>query len=101
MTDKNITIIEKNISRTNAQRIKDTLCLLLPIAAAFAGCLLANPLWNHFCKNTDAPELFKFGLAVLLFAFSSSIVFIVTRKINPIMKIGIFSSKEKNIEPQK
>ena len=39
-----ITIIEKNLHRTNLQRLKDTLCLFFPIAAAFAGCLLADPL---------------------------------------------------------
>ena len=95
-SEEKITIIEKNLNRTNIQRIKDTLCLFFPIAAAFAGCFLTDPIWNIFCKNKTAPELLKFGAALLCFALSSSIVFILTRKINPIMKIGIFSSQDKS-----
>ncbi len=90
-----ITIIEKNVHRTNLQRIKDTLCLFFPIAAAFAGCLLADPIWNIFVKNKTAPELVKFGAALFCFAVASSIIFILTRKINPIMKIGIFDGNQK------
>ena len=93
--EEKITIIEKNLHRTNLQRLKDTLCLFFPIIAAFAGCLLTNPVWSIFCKNTKAPELLKFGAALLFFAISSFVVFIITRKINPIMKIGIFSGKNK------
>ena len=93
---ENITIIEKNVHRTKLQIFKDTLCLFFPIAAAFSGCLLTDPIWNHFNKNKTAPELLKFGAAVILFAAASSIVFIITRKINPIMKIGIFSGREKS-----
>ena len=89
-------IIEKNIHRTYRQTIKDTLCLFFPIASAFAGCFLTNPIWNLFVKNKTAPELLKFGAALLFFAVSSSIVFILTRKINPIMKIGIFGGKDKS-----
>ena len=88
-------IIEKNIHRTYRQIIKDTLCLFFPIASAFAGCFLTDPIWNLFVKNKTAPELLKFGAALLFFAVSSSIVFILTRKINPIMKIGIFGGKDK------
>ena len=90
-----ITIIEKNLHRTNLQRLKDTLCLFFPIAAAFAGCLLADPVWKFFFKNEKAPELIKFGASLVFFAISGTIVFIITRKINPIMKMGIFSGHEK------
>ena len=90
-----MTIIEKNIYRTHRQRIKDTMCLFFPIAAAFAGCLLTDPVWNIFVKNKTAPELLKFGAAVVSFAISSGIFFILPRKINPIMKIGIFNDKDK------
>lgn len=83
--EKEITIIEKNVHRTNLQRVKDTLCLFIPIAAAFAGC---------FLPGKTAPELVKFGAAVLMFVITSTIVFIITRKINPIMKIGIFSEED-------
>ena len=90
-----MTIIEKNIYRTHRQIIKDTLCLFFPIASAFTGCLLTDPVWNILVKNKTAPELLKFGAAVVSFAISSGIVFILTRKINPIIKIGIFNDKDK------
>ena len=94
--EDNITIIEKNIHRTNLRRLIDTLYLFVPIALAFAGCFLAEPLWNHFKGETEVPELFRFACAALLFLISVTFVFIKTRKINPIMKIGIFSSKKEN-----
>ena len=92
--EENITIIEKNIHRTNLRRLIDTLYLLIPIALAFAGCFLAAPLWFHLTGKNETPELFRFACALLLFVLASSFVFIMTRKINPIMKIGIFSKKE-------
>ena len=95
VTDNNITIIEKNIHRTNLQRLTDTLCLFFPIAAAFAGCFFATPVWKLFFKNETAPELIKFGAALICFAITSSIEFVFTRQINPIMKIGIFSGNKK------
>ena len=91
--EENITIIEKNIHRTNFRRIIDTLCLFVPIAMAFAGCFLAAPLWTAITKQQDVPELFRLACSVVLFAIAVTFVFINTRKINPIMKIGIFSSK--------
>ena len=95
-SQEKITIVEKNLHRTNLQRLKDTLCLFFPIAAAFAACILTDPVWKLFFKNKTAPELVKFGAALLFFALSSAIVFIITRKINPIMKIGIFSGNDKS-----
>ena len=92
--EENITIIEKNIHRTNLRRLIDTLYLFVPIALAFAGCFLAEPVWNLITKKDDTPELFRFASAVILFAIAVTFVFIKTRKINPIMKIGIFSKKE-------
>ena len=94
MNSDKITIVEKNVHRTNAQRIKDTLCLFFPIAAAFAGCLLAKPVWKFFIPEKTAPELLEFGAALILFLISSGIVFLTTRNINPIMKIGIFSGED-------
>ncbi len=93
-SDNNITIVEKNVHRTNLQRIKDTLCLFFPILMAFAGCFLADPLWKLATKKETAPELLKFGAALFLFILTSAIVFVITRKINPIMKIGIFNKSE-------
>lgn len=92
--EENITIIEKNIHRTNLRRLIDTLYLLIPIALAFAGCFLAATLWFHLTGKNETPELFRFACALVLFFLASSFVFIMTRKINPIMKIGIFSKKE-------
>ena len=92
--EENITIIEKNIHRTNLRRLIDTIYLFVPIALAFAGCFLAEPVWNLITKKDDTPELFRFACAVILFAIAVTFVFIKTRKINPIMKIGIFSKKE-------
>ena len=96
MTEENITIIEKNIHRTNLRRLIDTLYLFVPIGLTFAGCFLAKPLWTLITKKDDVPELFRFACAALLFILSVIFVFIKTRKINPIMKIGIFSSKKEN-----
>ena len=92
--EEKITIIEKNIHRTNLRRLIDTLYLFVPIALAFAGAFLAGPLWTAITKKEEVPELFRFGCAALLFAIAVTFVFIKTRKINPIMKIGIFSSKK-------
>ena len=58
---------------------------------AFAGDFLAAPLWHVLKKNDDVPEIFHFICAVVLFTIAVIFVFIMTRKINPIMKIGIFS----------
>ncbi len=93
--EQDITIVEKNIHRTNLRRLIDTLYLFVPIALAFAGCFLAEPLWTAITKKEGhTPELFRFGCAALLFILSVIFVFIKTRKINPIMKIGIFSAKK-------
>ena len=89
--EENITIIEKNIHRTNLRRLIDTLYLFVPIGLAFAGCFLAAPLWTLLTKKEAVPEWFRFVCAIVLFAIAVTFVFIKTRKINPIMKIGIFS----------
>ena len=97
--EENIVIVEKNVHRTILQSIIDTLCLLFPIASAFAGWLFSKPIWKVFSENKTVPELFKFGTAVIFFSAAASIVFIKTRKINPIMKIGIFSGKQRSQQP--
>ena len=94
-TSNSITIVEKNIHRTNLRRLIDTLYLFVHIALAFAGCFLAAPLWTLITKKEEpVPEVFRFGCAALLFILSVIFVFIKTRKINPIMKIGIFSRNQ-------
>ena len=94
-TEEHITIIEKNIHRTNLRRLIDTLYLFIPIALAFSGCFLADPVWKIITKNNShTPELFRFVCALILFGLAAGFVFIKTRKINPIMKIGIFSRNQ-------
>ena len=93
-SEENITIVEKNIHRTNLRRLIDTLYLFVPIALAFAGCFLAAPLWTLITKKEAVPQGFRFLCAIILFALAVTFVFIKTRKINPIMKIGIFSAKK-------
>ncbi len=91
--EENITIIEKNFHRTNLRRLIDTLYLFIPIAFAFAGCFLAEPFWKKITNNSETPQIFRFGCAIVLFLIAITFVFIKTRKINPIIKIGIFSKK--------
>ena len=92
--EEKITIVEKNIHRTNLRRLIDTLYLFVPIGLAFAGCFLAAPLWTLLTKKEAVPEWFRFVCAIVLFAIAVTFVFIKTRKINPIMKIGIFSRSD-------
>ncbi len=92
--EEKITIVEKNIHRTNLRRLIDTLYLFVPIGLAFAGCFLAAPLWTLLTKKEAVPEWFRFVCAIVLFAIAVIFVFIKTRKINPIMKIGIFSRSD-------
>ena len=94
MEEEEITIVEKNIHRTNLRRLIDTLYLFVPIALAFAGCFLAAPFWRLLTKNDEVPQIFRFGCAIVLFILAVTFVFIKTRKINPIMKIGIFSKNQ-------
>lgn len=94
ISEENITIIEKNIYRTNLRRLIDALYLFVPIALAFAGCFLAPPLWSIIKKTEETPQWFRFLCSIVLFVIAITFVFINTRKINPIMKIGIFSKKE-------
>lgn len=80
--------IEKNIHRSNFQRLLHTLCLLIPIASAFLGFYCSEPLWQ-IIKKTEPPELFKFILSLVFFAIPSILIFILTRKSNSIIKIKI------------
>lgn len=84
-------IIEKNIHRTNLKRLAHTLCLLLPIAAAFGGYFLSEPLWAIKKGGIETPELFKFAVSLTTFAITTLVIFIFTRKADPIIKIRIFS----------
>lgn len=65
------------------------LCLLLPIAFAFGGYFFAPCLWTLLNHNSPAPEYFRFICAIVLFLFPTIIIFVETRKLNPIIKITI------------
>lgn len=80
------------IHRSNKKRILHILCLILPIAGAFAGYYAAKPLWTLFtAETTTTPELFKLFCSLLAFAIPAIIIFFATRKENPVMKINITS----------
>lgn len=93
MSDNNF--VEKNIHRTNLQRLIHTLCLVVPIGSAFGGYYTAPFLWGLLNKN-EIPELFKFGISLLFFFIPAFIIFIATRKSDSIIKIRIFSDKKSN-----
>lgn len=82
-------IVKKEFHRTNLKRLLHTLCLLFPVAMAFAGWYVSAPLWTLLTKKTAAPELFKFGCTAVLFLLASLIIFIATRNANPVMKISL------------
>lgn len=85
-------IVEKHIHRTNKQRILHILCLLLPIAMAFAGYFASIPLYHFFCNdNETTPEYFKFLITLAAFLITATVIFFATRKENPIIKIDITS----------
>jgi len=85
-------IIEKDFHRTNLKRLVHTLCLVIPILMAIAGFFLADPIWSLFSKN-KATELFKFLCSIAFFIIPTIIIFILSRKENPVMKIRIFNDK--------
>lgn len=63
-------------------RIINTICLCLPIATAFG---------VSFIPDT---EILKFCAAAGAFVIVAGIEFLCTRKINPVMKIGISSGED-------
>lgn len=79
---------ERKTHKTKLQIIIHTLCLILPVAAAFAGYFLAPAIWNFFSKE-KATELFKFICSIAFFLIPTLIIFILTRKSNPVMNIEI------------
>jgi len=93
------TIIE-SFHRTWAKRILHTLCLILPIIAAFAGFFLSGPIAKHIFKLEEASELFKFITSLSAFLISTLIIFITTRRENPIMNIRILANKNGSPNPE-
>ena len=79
--------------KTLREKIPDALkritCLLLPVISAFGGYFLSPRIWILLNKNTAVPEIFRFICTVVAFLIPSLIIFIETRKLNPIIKIAI------------
>ena len=92
-------IIEKDLRRTWKQKIGHTLCLLIPIASAFAGYYL-SPAITAFLTGSkledgyNPQESTKFALTLVFFAIPSIILFVKSRNTNPIMKIRVSSKEE-------
>lgn len=80
--------IEKDNKKTFLSRILRTLCLLIPIAGAFAGYFFAPAIWNLFSQK-KATELLRFICSIAFFAIPTIVIFILTRKFNPVMKIEV------------
>ena len=91
-SDTNNEAVVEDFHRTWLKRILHTTCLFLPICAAFAGYFISKPLGNMIFKDV-IPEIFKFGVTIFCFAVTTTIIFIATRKENPIMKIMILNKK--------
>lgn len=83
-------IIEKNLHRTWKERLFHTLCLLLPIASAFAGYFLCPLIF----EKRPLPEAVKFVTSLVFFTIPAVIIFIISRDTNPIMKISVKSQDE-------
>lgn len=56
------------------------LCLLLPIAAAFAGYFLAPSIFSIFTQKKTT-ELFKFLCSIVFFAIPTIVIFFTVRKL--------------------
>lgn len=87
-------VFKKEFHRSNKKRVLHTLCLVGPVVFAFLGWFISTPLWTLLTKKTAAPELFKFACAAVLFIIAGLIVFIATRKANPVMKISLTDAPE-------
>lgn len=79
---------ERKTQKTKVQIILHTLCLILPVAAAFIGYFLAPVIWNLFFQKKTT-ELICFICSIVFFIITSVVIFILTRKLNPVMNIEI------------
>lgn len=86
---KNKIIIKNDFHRTNKQRILHTIYLISPIIFSFGAYFLSSPVWTFFTKKTVVPEIFKFLCTTVIFLLNCFVIFFITRKIHPIMKITI------------
>lgn len=73
--------------------IKRIICPLVPVVSAFCGYLLSQNIWTLMNQTTSVTEVFKFICSVIFFAIPSIVIFIETRKLNPIIKITIKENK--------
>lgn len=86
--------VTEQFNRSWPKRILHTLCLFLPLAAAFVGYFASFPLWTFFGKEGTVTETFKFFVSLIFFLLPTLIIFIITRKENPVMIIKIKAKKD-------
>ncbi|MCR5284489.1 MAG: hypothetical protein K6D95_02725 [Treponema sp.] len=92
--NKGLIVVKKDFHRSSRQRILHTIYLILPIIMAFLGYYSSTPLWELLKKEKAVPEVFKFFCTAALFLITSIIIFIITRKSNPVMKITLKNAPE-------
>lgn len=64
------------------------LCLIIPVLCAAGGIFLAVPLWGLFNDGAEiTPEWFKFITSAVCFAVPALVIFLLTRKENPVLRI--------------
>ncbi len=91
--EKDEKIVEK-FHRSWQKRLLHTLCLLLPVFSAFLGYFLSEPIGKVFFPEPTVPEIFKFIISLIFFAIPSLLIFIFTRKEEPVMIMRIFKKKD-------
>ena len=91
MNENNIAIekSETNSKHPVLDAIKRLICLILPVIFAFLGYFVSPFIWSLLNKSGNAPEYFKLICSLVLFIFPASVIFVETRKLNPIIKITI------------
>lgn len=65
------------------------LCLITPVLCAAGGIFLANPIWGFFNTEEITPEWFKFITSAVCFAVPALVIFLLTRKENPVLRITL------------
>lgn len=88
-------IVEKNRLYSFAQGVLHIVCLVVPVATAFAGYFCSSLLWKIFNTDKICPEWFKFIISLVFFAIFAAIIFVKSRNTNPVIRIRV-SEKEKS-----
>lgn len=104
MDDKKNIEIEKSkipLSQKIWNMIKRLFCLLFPVGSSFAGYFLSPYIWTLLNHKSEAPGYFSFICIIVFFAITTSIIFLCTRKENPIIKITIKNKEDDDNNPVK